>query len=52
MRDAVDEPMCPAAAPHPVTAVRKITIRRRAYSPEKIVMRIAYTVRRNKARFP
>jgi hypothetical protein len=52
MRDTVDEPMFPAAAPHPATAVRKIATRTRAYSPQNIVMRIAYTVRRNKARFP
>jgi hypothetical protein len=52
MRNAVDESIVPAAAPHPATAVRKTATRTRAYSSPKIVMQIAYTVRRNKARFP
>jgi hypothetical protein len=52
MRDAVDESMFPAAAPHSITAVRKTTIRVRPYSTKMILIPIPYTVRRNKARFP
>jgi hypothetical protein len=52
MCDPVDESMFPAAAPHPVTAVRKIATRTRPYSTQIIVMRISYTTHRNKGRFP
>ncbi|MBX3712536.1 MAG: hypothetical protein KF800_11290 [Lysobacter sp.] len=46
------KPLAPAAAPHPATTVRKTTIRLRPYDAPGSVMRIAYTVHRNKARFP